>query len=320
MIVDILGWPVHRFRTERLEVDVLPAKGGEVLAVRWLPLDDLDVLWTTPWGIRHRGALPTAAGSITAFMEAYFGGWQTIFPNGGSSVEENGAQLGFHGETCLAPFAVVDEDAISITMRASLVRTPFTVEKRVSVGDASVSVTETIEHTGSTARDVMWSQHPAFSTELVDGARLDCDATWYVDDEELSAADGDVAAVKRSWPAGPDDTTFPVAGAAVARMGYLGGFEQGRAAVVNDRLGVRAELRWDAAAFPHAWLWVEAGAGTSFPWFGRAHVVGVEPATSYPGGGLHGVRTSSVTQVRFEPGERRSATVELVIEGAGGER
>lgn len=314
MILDVRGWTVHRLRSDHLEVDVLPAKGGDVLAARWRP-GHLDLLWTTPWGVRPAGGPPTAAGSVTAFMEGYFGGWQTIFPNGGSSVDEHGAALGFHGEACLTPHEVLEATDSAVAMRARLVRVPFTIDKRVEVDGDAVTVTETVEHTGSAPRDVMWSHHPAFSSDLVDGGRIEAAAGWYVDDAELDAT-GDVEGSKRPWPLDGRDgglPDLPPPGERTASMGYLGGFVEGRAGVVNERLGIRADLSWDAAVLPHAWLWVEAGAGEDYPWFGRARVVGIEPATSYPGSGLHRARALTGTHVTFAPGERRTVSVTLTV-------
>ena len=100
-VVELRGWDVLRLTTDELEVDVLPGKGGDVLAVRWRK-DGTDVLWKTPWGLRHKGEVPTAADSQTAFLENYPVGWPTLFPNGGTETTAKGSRLGFPVEATLA--------------------------------------------------------------------------------------------------------------------------------------------------------------------------------------------------------------------------
>ena len=315
-----MGWDVLRLRRGNIEVDVLPQKGADINAVRWLPLD-ANLLWTTPWGLRPRGYVPTAAGSVTAFMESYFGGWQTIFPNGGPSCEEDGAELGFHGEACLAPWEVVAEDDDGVELATRLVRSPFAMTKRIDVLDDEVRVVESITNTGSVARDVMWSHHPAFGAPLLgEGARLETSAAWFEADDDRDTEHGDLAPGGRgAWPQGVgrdgavDLALLPGPDETADRFGYLGGFERGWCAVVNPGLGLRVELSWDESVFPHAWLWLESHATEAYPWFGRAYVLGIEPASSYPGQGLHAVREKTGTQLRIEAGETRSVWVALRV-------
>jgi galactose mutarotase-like enzyme len=321
--VDLKSWAAVRLRSDVVEVDILPEKGADILAVRWLPLD-INVLWTTPWGLRRRGQVPTSAGSITAFMESYFGGWQTIFPNGGPSVVEAGADWSFHGEACLAPWneveRTIDADRVSVTFETALVRSPFQLTKQIELAGDELRVTETVLNDSPFPREVMWSHHPAFGPPLLDaGARLEADASWFAVDPDRDVPFGDLEPGSRhDWPTGAnregaviDLGQLPGPSQRLDRMGYLGGFGRGRCAVVNQALPLRAELSWDESVFPYAWVWQEAHATEAFPWFGRVYVLGLEPATSYPGTGLASVRETTGTQVCIEGGETRTVWLAL---------
>jgi ABC-type microcin C transport system permease subunit YejB len=82
IISEFRGWELLTLRSAAAEVDVVPGKGADILAFRWRATG-LNVLWTSPWGLPHRGAAVQYQDSTSAFLDQYPGGWQTIFPNGG---------------------------------------------------------------------------------------------------------------------------------------------------------------------------------------------------------------------------------------------
>ena len=45
--------------------------------------------------------MSTAVDSLTAWLEAYAGGWQVLFPNGGFANTYKGVELGYHGEASM---------------------------------------------------------------------------------------------------------------------------------------------------------------------------------------------------------------------------
>ena len=51
-------------------------------------------------------------------------------------------------------------------------------------------------------------------------------------------------------------------------------------------------MAWDAATFPCAWFWWEIG-GPEYPWYGRARIVAIEPATAARADGLAAARERS---------------------------
>lgn len=334
-VVHHRGWEIVHMRAGNIGVDVLPGKGGDVLSVRWHGPSDAaggaagnaadngagtEVLWQSPWGLRRQGSVNTAASSAAAIIEAYPGGWQTVFPNGGRAVVEHGIEWGMHGEVWLTPFDW-SADGDAIVMRARLVRSPFDVVKRVSVTDAAVTVTETVTNVGGRPIDVMWGQHPAFGPPLIGPeTRITTNARSVIVDPLRDTPGGDlVVGARSSWPhalarrGGEIDLSrVPNPSAGVERMAYLADFEdQAEVVLVNDRLGLAAELTWRAADLPYAWYWLEAGGTAGFPWFNSTYVLAIEPASSYPGAGLHHVRSTTGTHLAIQPGQSRQASVQL---------
>jgi galactose mutarotase-like enzyme len=322
--VEHRGWEIVRIISSHLEIDVVPGKGADILAVRWLPLD-LNVLWTSPWGLRPRHAAPPGGDSLTNFLAHYPGGWQTIFPNGGDAVVENGVELGFHGEASLACWdwevAGGETDAAEVRMETTLSRTPFALEKRLSLKGRVLRVDETVRNLGRVPLEVMWSHHPAFGAPFIAGARVETAAGRFIADDQRDVPDGDLRpGASGRWPQGitrdgssADLRRLPDQDASLDRFGYLTEFEEGRASIINDPLSLECVLRWDVETFPHAWFWLEVHATAGYPWYRQAHVFAIEPASSYPGQGIAAVRQKTGTQMLFEPGESRSSWVELEL-------
>lgn len=318
------GWETVELASDTLAATVVPGKGGDVVSLRWLP-GDLELLWQSPWGLRARGAVTGLPDDIGTYMDGYPGGWQTVFPNGGDPVVEHGAQWGMHGEVAITPFD--DEPAAdgALRLHAVLVRSPFEVTKVVAVRGDRLELTETITNRGGEPVEAMWSHHPAFGPPLLDGGcRLEAAARTVVVDDARDTTSGDLQVGGRgSWPAAPgrdgavvDLSAIPPPGAGIDRMAYLTDFERGWAALTNPGVGVSVELEWDAGLFPHAWYWLEANGQRDFPWYQRAYVLAVEPATSFPGQGLHAVRNKTGNQISFEPGETRETVLGLRVRPA----
>ncbi|MCA1831662.1 MAG: aldose 1-epimerase [Actinomycetota bacterium] len=316
------GWDITRVTLPPVEVDVLPAKGADILALRYM---GLNLLWTSPWGLRPREEL-TATDSTARFLQSYPGGWQTIFPNGGEPCVENGVEWGFHGEACMVPWRIdeVEETEHEATVRLSTMLTslPARVGKEVRVDAGGLHVTETIQNSGTEAFEAMWSQHPAFGAPLIsESSRIECDATTFVTDAQRDVDAGDLQPGARSaWPhatrrdgQAADLQILASPKQRRDRFGYLTDFKEGFAAITNSDLGLRVEMRWDTAIFPHAWYWLEAHATQGYPWFGDAYVFAIEPASSYPGHGIASVRAAGGTLVRFEPWEQKTARTSLTV-------
>ena len=96
----VRDWEVLRLSDDAVSLDVVPALGGTVTALRRRS-DDASLLWSTPWGLRQRGAWSLPGSSEAQMVDTYPGGWQTLFPNGGDTAVVGGVEWGHHGEARL---------------------------------------------------------------------------------------------------------------------------------------------------------------------------------------------------------------------------
>lgn len=312
-----------------LQVDVVPGKGGDILAVRWLPLD-LNLMWPSPWGLRPKGEPSTTTDSLIRFLDSYPGGWQTIFPNGGDACVDDGFEYGFHGEACLVPWNVedfsADGETARLLMSAELPDSRFAMTKEVVVEHHRVTVSETARNLSDKDREVMWSHHPSFGPPFLDeGCIVGSDAkTFIVDDARETPAGDLMPGSEAKWPNAIARTGEPIDVASVPsgssdRFGYLTDFDVPRMWVNNPTLGLTAEITWDLSIFPHAWFWLEKNATQGYPWFGKAFVLGLEPASSYPGQGIVNARAKTGTLIGFAANETRSTEVTLSVRALSAE-
>jgi hypothetical protein len=324
-VVSQRGWEVVRVSSELISVDVLPGKGGDILAVRDLA-SGINVLWTTPWGLRARAAVSTAADSQTNFLEHYAGGWQTLFPNGGGPTDHQGAQLPFHGEATLVPWDWHSDTDRAATLQTTLVRSPFLLRRTVSVEKDTVFVAESVTNEARDSQQAMWSHHPAFGAPFLDAhCVLETGARTFLADADYDTPNGDlVPGSSSAWPligsrgGDPVDLRRVPGGRIdpVDRFGYLKDFDEAWYSLTSPTTGLTVTVRWDRDAFPFAWYWLEAHGSAGFPWHQRAYVLAVEPAATIPGHGLQVARERGHGLVEFAPGETRMAWVSMQVERA----
>ncbi|MFN2464104.1 MAG: aldose 1-epimerase [Candidatus Dormibacteria bacterium] len=318
------GWEVVVLGTDSASVTLVPGKGGDILSFISRRLE-LDVLWKSPWGLRPPSDQVVAPGSNAAFMHRYPGGWQTLFPNGGDECDHAGVRHGFHGEAAMArwdwrPLEVGGGAAVELTTRLETV--PVSMRREVRLDDATLTVTETAENEGGEPLEVMWVQHPAFGAPFIGpGCTVSGAATTIVVDDARDTLSGDLAVGARgSWPLVPgrhgedvDLSRVPGEDQPCDRFAYLTGFSRGHMSIESPAVGLAVDLDWDASVLPHAWYWLEAHGSTEAPWHGEAYVLAIEPASSFPGRGLHTVTETTGTQIVLEPGQARTVTVACTL-------
>ncbi|HEY8475617.1 MAG TPA: aldose 1-epimerase [Chloroflexota bacterium] len=284
-----------------VRIQVLVDKGADIYELRYKP-SDLDVLWKAPWGAKELGSLgASAANSQVAWMDHYWGGWQEIFPSGGGPCVYKGVELGFHGEVSTAPwdYEVLEaaDRAVTVRFATATTRTPFRVERvmRLEAGQPSVLLQERVTNEGAEEMAFMWGHHPAYGAPFLSGAcvldipkaRFVADAQTYPDRSWLPDSGA------WDWPVvvGRDGrrvdlSRVPGPEARVNNFGYVVDLEEGWYGLTNTDLGLGVGLVWPKEVFPHLWFWQELNSSLGYPWYGRAYVMGLEPWTSYPAGGV----------------------------------
>lgn len=315
------GWDVLDLTNDSATARIVPGKGGDVLRFRVGP-EGTDVLWRTPWGLRARGSAQTpGASSADTLIEWYPGGWQTMLPNGGDQVAAYGTIWGMHGEAWTAPFEATPIDE-GVELWTRLVRSPLEVRRRITLHGARLCVEEELRNVGGVDLDGVWGHHPAFDGAFVAGGHLEVGGGTVVVDDRRNTSAGDLAIGARgTWPTVPgrigdrvDVSAIPtIDGPPTERMAYLTDLDEGSVVVHSAATPWRAQLRWDLACFPHAWLWTEFHATPAFPWFQAVNTFAVEPCTGFPAQGRDAIERTT-GRWTISAGERCTTTVELVLD------
>lgn len=309
----VVGLRAVVLENEHLRALIVLDRGADVLEL-WHKPSNVQVFWRSPLGVRPYGLfMPAEHADRATFFDYYAGGLQEIFPNGGPSCRYKGAELGFHGEACKIPWQgeiTNAEDEASVRCETRTARLPFYLTKRFSLRATSqlLHIDAALTNESGQEMDCMWGFHPAYGEPLLgSNTRLHIPARDVeVHPEAFATRQRLRPGATFPWP-GPTadaahpriDRLLPGAGPS-ADLCYLKGLEEGWYLLVNEDTGLAAAMRWDPAVFPYVWFWQECHDVAGYPWYGRYHIVAVEPWSSYPGSGL-GEAMRRGTQLRVPP-------------------
>jgi hypothetical protein len=320
------GTPALVLENDAISVTVIPLKGADIVSLVAKP-EGVDVLWRSPWGMQPiAGGTPSAFDSAVTWVEAYEGGWQVLFPNGGEATVYKGVELNYHGEASTSVWDVdgveTDGDSAQIRLSVRLRRSPFRIERTMRLeGDRPVLIIrERVTNVGGEPMEFMWGHHPAYGAPFLSGAcRVDTSArTIWADDVYDGEANHLEPGGTFAWPTvernGVTTDLSQVPGeddAPQQTMGFLRDFpgSHGWYGITNQDMGLGVGLVWPLEVFPYAWFWQEMHASPGFPWYKAIYAMAIEPFTSYPGG-LGNVMAKTGTQRSLGPGE--SLAMELV--------
>ncbi len=321
------GVSAVRIANSRIAATVLVDKGADIYELIHVP-SGLDVLWKSPWGLRKPGGVPTAANSVTAWLEAYEGGWQEIFPSGGGPCTYKGVELNFHGEASAMAWEwdlATGADHVELTLGVRLARSPLRLVRRMRIesGEPVLILDEHITNESGEPIDYMWGHHPAFGAPFLSAAcRIDTNARTLMADDAYDHPLSPVDPGRRyAWPRGGrgggdlDLSAVPGPEAERATLAYFSDYAGDPAwfGITNTELGVGAGMVWPVRDFPHAWFWQEMHGSPGFPWYKGAYVMAIEPSTSYPGQGLVTVMQKTQTHRTLDPGETATAGLRAVL-------
>ncbi|MGH9160963.1 MAG: DUF4432 family protein [Vicinamibacteraceae bacterium] len=326
---DSSGWRRLVIENEVLEAVVLPDKGADIYQLVYKPRN-IDVLGKTPWGLKRPGlGLPSSLQSASAWLDAYSGGSQEVFPNGGEACTYKGAELGYHGEASMAAwhFELAPERG-EVRLTTRLARSPFAMCRTMRVApDRPVLVMdERITNEGDEPMDYMWGHHPAYGEPLLGQAcRIDHGARLIRADAGYDSTFNPMTPGQvYAWPGVERDgkrtdlSRIPPRTQPRAAFGYLHGFESGWYGLTNTELGFGVGMTWPVDLFPYAWFWQEMSASSGYPWYRAMHLTAIEPFTSWPGHGLLDAIENG-THRTLQPDETVSARLQFVFyESTGG--
>ena len=298
---------------QQLEVVVLVGKGADIFSFRHQD-SGTDFFWKAPWGVRNPGTtIQDTSNSASSFLDYYYGGWQELFPNSGANCTYRGAELGVHGEACKVPWSwrVAEEtpERISIQLWVRMVRTPFLLEKKLTLEKdrATLFIDEMVTNEASDAVEFVWGHHPTLGAPFLSG---DCRIFTPARMVETDASNVFLLPnqCSKSYPLiqttkgeSFDLSRILPSSARVTIQACLSQLTEGWYAVTNSKLKLGFGMSWELKVFPYLWLWEELCGSIDYPWWGRCYVAGIEPNSTPLGLGL----TRAVedgTQHRLEPG------------------
>lgn len=286
--------------SDALEATITPERGADIVQV-------VDRATATPLFAESptahvpAGSAP-ATDSMAGWLRGYPGGWQLLVPNAGPEREHDGARQGFHGEAALASWTVLAHDPASCELETHLLTAPLRIRRTVAVAGDTLSVTDEITNLSPDPVQTRIVQHPAFGAPFLDDESYLIASAAIVTDAE---APGTLAAADLSGvpadvlPAGPvaGSVRLPGPGSGASLFAALTEFAAPEVTFCSPTRGLAVRLAWDGGALPHAWFWIEANAGSGWPWFRRLYAVAVEPANVLPGEGGARRRGGPGTQI-----------------------
>lgn len=318
-----------QLENDLMSVTILPDKGADIYQMIY-KRSGIDVLWKSPWGLRRPGGGHfSASNSATAWIEAYEGGWQLLFPSGGGPSDYKGVELNYHGEASLSAWDLAElgatDEGAGATLRLRLARSPFELERTllVEANSPTLVIRERIRNDGGEPVDYMWGHHPAFGSPFISGdCVIDTNAGTLIADDAYDPPHNPLTlAASSAWPnaerdgATTDLSLVPSEQEPRALLGYFDDYQTDNAwyGITNRHYGFGVGLVWSRRDFPHAWFWQEMYASPGFPWYKGVYVMAIEPNTSYPGQGLTTVTEKTGTHRTLGPGASAQAELRAVF-------
>lgn len=311
-----------------IRVVILPGKGADIIEFRH-KASDTNYLLSQPGGLRNPQKTTPSAYGDTPFLDFFTGGWNDVLPNGGPGVVYQGAALGQHGEASLLAwdYAIVEQrpEQVSVKLWVSLLRTPFRVEKQLTLkaDSSTLQLDLSVQNNAGKTLHCMWGQHIAFGASfLQQGGRIhapDCQIKVHSAIPGFEPrrfkpdAEGQWPQIEQMDGSTGDASFIPAVDTVQAQeMAYLLELTDGWYAITNPETRVGFGLRFDHAVFKYLWYWQQLGqAAEGYPWWSRTHTAALEPWTSYPTNGLLEAIENG-TALQLEPGETVSTRMQAI--------
>jgi galactose mutarotase-like enzyme len=259
-----------------LRVEVLPALGGKIWSIVYKPRNR-ELLWHHPDLAPHR----VEPGS--SFDDAFFGGWDEVFPNDAPVTLES-ISYPDHGEvwTAVCDWRVVEQsiEQVTIALTCTGAVTGASIERHLTLraDEPSLRVSYRVLNASDAPLIFQWKLHPALN--MGPNARIDIPAGRFELDPEFAE---ELAELEGEWPivAGkngePIDLRIaPDPASKAIRFFYATDLTDGWCSMTDLDDGTVVRFEFDRIAFPAITVF-----GTYGGWQG-IHTTILEPCTGYP--------------------------------------
>ena len=284
-------------RNSRLTVHLDETRGAEITQIAVGPVELLAYYnWDSPVAMSRS----TSYGKHRHdWLSEYRGGWQFLVPNAGPECEVDGVNLPFHGEWSRTQVDVIAQSDTMVRVRAGT-RLPITVTREISLRQdpERVEISTEVHNPSTESTSYIWGEHPAFHARAGD----------VIDLPPANIADAAGASLGR-WPLEGSGRLDVISDSTPHEsVHFITDLDHGWAALRRSEIGIA--MAWNVRDFPHVWLWREHGS-KGFPFYGRASLVAIEPASSWPGLGLAEARRRGQA-IELAAGATRSTTMSLI--------
>lgn len=271
-------------KTDTLQVVVLPALGGKVASLRWLPAG-LELL--------QAPLAPYAPRTLTmAFDESDASGFDECLPSVAACDVKTAAgvlRIPDHGDFWRLPWECT-QSGNEIRMAATGASLPLRFERTLRLDSEGLNIQYRVQNIGEIPVDYVWSAHPLFVVDPGDRIVLPPSVRQVRTEGSARQRLGSNGAV-HPWPrtqssAGEEiDLSFAgEIGDGIGDKLFAAAPKEGWAALERSRHGVRIEMGFDPQRTPWLGLWLCYG-GWPEGKAERQQCVAIEPCTA-PGDSL----------------------------------
>lgn len=311
------GFKTVILENEKIQATILVERGTDIIEFLYKPMDT-DFLFKSPLVLDASNRNPlTREHSTGAFLDVYEGGWQELFPSINLPSNYKGSELGFHGEIMYVPWKyqvlVDDPEEVKIKFYVRLTRTPFFVEKTLTLRSMSTSLEfeETVLNEGDEEIKFTWGQHPVLGKPFLDeNCVIDVPKNSLGHTYEVDYSGNSVLApdMDFTWPIakGKKENDIDVSRimpqeAKTAFNVYIKNIKEGWYGITNLEQGLGFGMKWDEKIFKYLMFWVVYRGFYSFPFYGRTYNIGIEPWSSVPGEIEEAIKLKQ--ELTLQPGE-----------------
>lgn len=262
--------------------------------------------WDTPLPASHG----VGYGDRTQdWLSEYRGGWQLLAPSAGAPSVVDGVDHPFHGEVSRARWTVEASTPESVTARVAT-HGPISVRRTIALDlkQARITATTVLSNHTLVAGHAILVEHIAFQGSEESRVTAPVRSIWQHDPNSPESAS---APDPISWGDSELARPRPLGG---HRLVSLTGNSEGWMSLQHSP-GQIVRVEWDPEQLPHVWHWQERGS-SGFPWYGRADISAIEPASaSFSDGLASAIERGEAWEVA--PGQAIHTSVVVRIEEMG---
>lgn len=266
-------------QTDTLRATVMPALGGKIASLQWLP-GDVELL--------QAPLAPYAPRTLTmAFDEGDASGFDECLPSVAActvAASRGTAQVPDHGDFWRLAWEA-RQDGNTIRMAATGVSLPLRFERILSLEGDTLGIDYRVTNVGQEPAPYAWSAHPLFAVDRGDRVALPPSVT-QVEVEGSAGQRLGPKGAKHGWPQTASDHAKAIDLSATAGIEdgigdklFAKAPAEGWAAVERVKHRLRVEVQFDAKRTPWLGLWLCYGGwpeGTA----NRQQCVAIEPCTA----------------------------------------